>query len=901
MKTLILSVLFAVSAVFNLHAADDASLLVYSGAFLPEDDGVGALMFEGKNIDDYDVLSTVWNETLTLGFGYKAAPFFARRSAGELVVQLQHYNGNDSRCCKIVLRQNGDDIYGAIVYARAVTGSCMVGEDWDTFNADKYKIHVQPAPGATDTSYGLGVDQLTLATRAEAGTVVTEVKGDEVVAIGSGEAYTADRVKTFDVPGFQIGDSGLLNVLLRPNDKWDGATRLFDRPLTGGGGRVRFAPGAYGTRPDCADEAIAVTSSTNAGFLGWSNAAKLLVAKNVPMPQIVGFECGLYYCPALGQAAVRINETKITNFANNGTTCSFQVRGYDPVNEVFRFVRVWLVVVGNDIWGYMDKLGSWTGTIDDDLDMEKYGNLGLCMRDGGTGLGVCGGKVLEKTDGHLGWSSADRHLVAPGVVPADIIDFTGTVYRRTDGVTKKMVNCHSFGFSKNSDRGNVQIRGLDPDDETHVYFCCVQFEDFSSSGNLYGWITKIGDYYGTLDEEIDLGPYGISGISNWAGSNGQGVCDFRPVCTMAPTATQLELRGSTTAGANGVVDFAGGDVSALKATVKNVAALPTNGVVNVRKNAELIIDGGDALGAFKDPLIPAKTINVFRGGALRVKGNYEFSASTTAYLYGGELQIGYGKGVAENSYQHAYHVYMANGARIYGARPLLANWQRTFWRSAGSSPSSVDCDVYLVPGGTTEGLQGFFLDVDDVGNGDAADLDFNGMIIRKGDKAPAEGGIPCPVVKRRKGTLALNKAGGDFLDWYPLRVENGSVLFGTSGVVTSSVNGVQIELWTGTKLLAASNTVNSANVLKINDDAAATIELKAGASLTFSGLEFGTGVTSLTVIGDLEESSLRFMTQLTDAQLARIRVKATADSRAVRVSQDADGFLCKGGFVLIFR
>lgn len=898
MKTLILSVLFAVSAVFNLHAADDASLLVYSGAFLPEDDGVGALMFEGKNIDDYDVLSTVWNETLTLGFGYKAAPFFARRSAGELVVQLQHYNGNDSRCCKIVLRQNGDDIYGAIVYARAVTGSCMVGEDWDTFNADKYKIHVQPAPGATDTSYGLGVDQLTLATRAEAGTVVTEVKGDEVVAIGSGEAYTADRVKTFDVPGFQIGDSGLLNVLLRPNDKWDGATRLFDRPLTGGGGRVRFAPGAYGTRPDCADEAIAVTSSTNAGFLGWSNAAKLLVAKNVPMPQIVGFECGLYYCPALGQAAVRINETKITNFANNGTTCSFQVRGYDPVDEVFRFVRVWLVVVGNDIWGYMDKLGSWTGTIDDDLDMEKYGNLGLCMRDGGTGLGVCGGKVLEKTDGHLGWSNADRHLVAPGVVPADVTDFTGTVYKRTSGVTKRMVNCRSFGFSKDSVRGHVQIRGVDPDDETHVYFCYVQFENVGSSGNLYGWILKIGDYYGALDDEIDVNQYGNIGISNWAGQNGQGVCDFHPVCAMSAT-TQLELRGSTTAGSNGVVDVVGGDASALKVTVKDVMTLPTNGVVNVRTNAELIVDGGSSTGDNKVPIIPAKTINVFRGGALRVRGDYELSASTYVYLYGGEWQIGYGRSVDGDAFQHAYYLYMANGARVWGAAPRISNWQRTFWRSAGRTPSTVDCDVRLVPGSATN--TGFYLDVYEVTGDDAEDLHFNGKIIHAGSKAPAEGGNPCPVVKRIAGTLAFNKAGGDFLDWYPLQIEAGAVRFGVSDVVKTCAGGAPIEMSDKTKLVAAANTANSANTLKVLDDAAATLVLEAGASLTFSGLEFGSGVTSLTVIGDLEASSLRFATQLTDAQLARIRVKATADSRAVRVSQDADGVLCKGGFVLIFR
>lgn len=872
-----------------------AEKLVYSGAFLPEDDGVGALVFEGKNLDDYDVLSTVWNETLTLGFGYKAAPFFARRSAGELVVQLQHFNNFDSRCTKIVLRQNGDDIYGAVVYARYVTSSCMVGEDWDTFTAGSYKIHVPPAPGVPDTSYGLGVDQLTLATRAESGTVVTEVKGDEVVAIGSGEAYTADRVKEFDVPGFQIGDSGLLNVLLRPNDKWDGAVRLFDRPLTGDGGRVRFAPGAYGTRPDCADEAIAVTSSTNAGFLGWSNAAKLLVAKNVPMPQVVGFECGLYYCPALGQAAVRIDETKITNFENDGATSIFQVRGYDPVNEVFRFVRVRLVVVGNDIWGYMDKLGSWTGTIDDDLDMTKYGNSGLCMRDGGVGLGVSGGKVLEKTDGHLGWSNADRHLIAPGVVPADIIDFTGTVYRRTAGVTKKMVNCRSFGFSKNSSRGNVQIRGLDPDDETHVYFCYVQFENGSSSGNLYGWILKIGDYYGTLDDEIDLSQYGNSGISNWAGSNGQGVCDFRPVCTMAPTATQLELHGSTTAGADGVLEFEGGNVSTLKATVKEIAALPA-GVINVWSNADVIVAGGNK------NYIPAKTVNVYRGGVFRVKDDYELTASTTVNLFGGQFEIGYGDQGVGDAYQHAYYVNLFNGARLFGSEPRLSNWQRTFWKVAGSVPSSCDCNVRLIPGEAKN--TGFYLDVFDVTGDARSDFEFNGKIIRAGSVAPADGGVPCYLVKRQAGQLSLNAAIGDrnlFLDWYPLQIEAGAVRFGVSDVVKTCAGGAPIEMSDTTKLIAATNTANSANTLKVLDGAAATLELEAGASLTFSGLEFGSGTASLTVIGDLATSVIRFTSALTADQLSRIRVKATASDRGRRVVQGPDGALGFGGTLLIVR
>ena len=94
----------------------------YSGAALPayQDGNPGALMFE--NLSLYAVTPVV--SRFSGGLAGVAKPYFIVREAGRLEVQMQsqhllsNYNAGQTQSAKLVLVQNGADIYGSVVWTK---------------------------------------------------------------------------------------------------------------------------------------------------------------------------------------------------------------------------------------------------------------------------------------------------------------------------------------------------------------------------------------------------------------------------------------------------------------------------------------------------------------------------------------------------------------------------------------------------------------------------------------------------------------------------------------------------------------------------------------------------------------------------------------------------------------
>ena len=94
----------------------------YSGAALPAyaEGNPGALMFENLSLDAVSPVSSQFSGVLS----GVAKPYFLVREAGRLEVQMQsqyllsQYNAGQTQSAKLVLVQNGADIYGSVVWTK---------------------------------------------------------------------------------------------------------------------------------------------------------------------------------------------------------------------------------------------------------------------------------------------------------------------------------------------------------------------------------------------------------------------------------------------------------------------------------------------------------------------------------------------------------------------------------------------------------------------------------------------------------------------------------------------------------------------------------------------------------------------------------------------------------------
>lgn len=94
----------------------------YSGAALPacQDGNPGALMFENLSLDAVTPVASRFSG----GLAGVAKPYFIVREAGRLEVQMQsqhllsNYNAGQTQAAKLILVQNGSDIYGSVVWTK---------------------------------------------------------------------------------------------------------------------------------------------------------------------------------------------------------------------------------------------------------------------------------------------------------------------------------------------------------------------------------------------------------------------------------------------------------------------------------------------------------------------------------------------------------------------------------------------------------------------------------------------------------------------------------------------------------------------------------------------------------------------------------------------------------------
>lgn len=206
------------------------------------------------------------------------------------------------------------------------------------------------------------------------------------------------------------------------------------------------------------------------------------------------------------------------------------------------------------------------------------------------------------------------------------------------------------------------------------------------------------------------------------------------------------------------------------------------------------------------------------------------------------------------------------------------------WFIAGEGLSSCTSSVSILSGG--QGASGtkrtLMIDVADTVAGAASDFVMFGDIVNDGTYPNAA------FLKSGAGTMEMQ--GTLLASNNAVRVTAGTLLLGKTGAVASSV---PFSLEGGTLALAAGTANTAANVAVTADS---TLSVGAGATLTLANVTVAEGKTlAVEYAGDIDSKAVKVNAALDSATLSRIRLNGK------RARQSSDGYLCRGGFMLIVR
>ena len=226
---------------------------------------------------------------------------------------------------------------------------------------------------------------------------------------------------------------------------------------------------------------------------------------------------------------------------------------------------------------------------------------------------------------------------------------------------------------------------------------------------------------------------------------------------------------------------------------------------------------------------------------------------------------------------------LEDGAHLRGVTPRVGYTANAEWMIRGSSPSFIDSGIQMVKSTATK----FTLKVADV-TGDAEPDLFIGTKFTY-----LSGNADMSVYKKGTGTVSV---GCPCNYPKPTYVEEGTWLLTANATQT----GKMIMSLNGGTLAAAASTTNSFAALALTKNSGLALGKDAELAFADTSAESWPAGTRLSVVGDLEQSFLRFGTDasgLTAGQLSCIRVNG---HRAVL---DENGYIHESipGMMLIFR
>ncbi len=225
---------------------------------------------------------------------------------------------------------------------------------------------------------------------------------------------------------------------------------------------------------------------------------------------------------------------------------------------------------------------------------------------------------------------------------------------------------------------------------------------------------------------------------------------------------------------------------------------------------------------------------------------------------------------------------LMNGAKVdKSGGPINAGYRVDIpnWKITGTGKSTYTGDLSLAAFSTGDsGVEKYLrIDVADTVEGDDTDFLLTGNISAWDDRRNASFSKYGPGTMEVDGTICTtNRA---------VRVAEGTLLLGRSGATAAEVD---FSLLGGT-LALAEGTANTVDAVKLTADSG--ISVASGALLTMADLTIADGKV-LDIVGD---GKVRVLASLDSATLSRIRLNGR------RASQSSTGYLCVGGFVILFR
>ena len=342
--------------------------------------------------------------------------------------------------------------------------------------------------------------------------------------------------------------------------------------------------------------------------------------------------------------------------------------------------------------------------------------------------------------------------------------------------------------------------------------------------------------------------------------------------------TKQPLVTVNASGANTMTDSAyvirGDEAHPIEFNAANKSALPDK-TTDCYGDAVLNLIVG---GAYNNG-IRGERIAMHPGSTLYSKASWTFhNTAQTVVIDGATLNL-------NDQSKYINGLVLTNGAVVTRGNNTRAGFGKDpAWFIAGEGLSSCTSSVSILAGaqGASGTKRTFTIDVADTVAGAASDFVMFGDIAN-------DSGYPNGVfLKSGAGTMEMQ--GTLLASNNAVRVTAGTLLLGKTGAVGAQV---PFSMEGGTLAFAAGTTNTVASVAATADS---SLAVGAGAKLTLANVTVADGKTlAVEYAGDIDNKGVKVSTALDSATLSRI----TLNGKHAR--QSSDGYLCRGGFMVIVR
>ncbi|MBQ7189780.1 MAG: autotransporter-associated beta strand repeat-containing protein [Kiritimatiellae bacterium] len=912
-----LSVITAlVFGAFSNACASDG-LAIYTGTV----SSVSSVLFTNVQLSAVHSISAemVGSAVGTSGFPAKTTPYFYSNDGQTLTVQFQVYLGNYTKCVKLELMQDGDDIVGRSVYAK------YIPEDWYEYLGTNFD-----ETGAAGT-YQIGnvvlyaedfaISWSDLYWNGASGDTWDDVTPNWLTAEGEATNWISGASAWFTNPTPQTV-SVASGITARRLIMCGRKVTFTDGPLTlNGAGELAMRTGSVQFNcPIAGDCGLRIEEKGLYRRLKYLTDTNSLVLENASIHDVESLT-GV----AIGKwAGATTSEMKSYFLSNDGTTLTAQMQFIGGTPSYTKCVIIELTQVGGDIYGritaakyyptaskdvrgYDFATGGTPTGIANDPNGEGYGLRDLCIHSR---------VILSADNTYTGFTRLEKGIdlqIREGTLESgnaqDIIQVnngTLTFEKTRQKVTGRIL-----------DSGNVVIRGtVDPTGRKLTYDGTLPSSEtvIFSNTDISGWVRADAKF----TEASMTDKSGVQATPCYFRNDGQrvrvqfhcnddpskhytkcAIYEFKQVganvtcrrvsghyCTGYQylgfdferdgkssgdyTCKALEITVTNTTdtivtfgGSNGHTGGTLVDGAFLGVTHKYGIPSIVGGSVIVTNAAKLFVDLGyqdvtDGVGNWS-------SIQLFEGSLLRFCQPQAIGIRKTLYASGGsEIQTERGTYCTHLDLRDSDFICTDHQTNNFdkiriGYEPNEDGMTNAYWRVTGSRPVRIDSPLVLVRS-RKQTTAPWIVEVENVTGDLDADLTLSGRIADY-NQASLAGRT---VLKTGTGTLTLS---GNNTYVGPTVVAQGTLALGTNGTMKATN---PLELAGGN--LEAGGFTNELGTLTLSGDS--VIALQPSSSLAFSdtsSVPWTNG--TLTIVGELGKQTLRFgtsSTALTAEQLERI-------------------------------